>query len=109
VLPLAATVGGSFRARGGDRGTGARGAEQQRPLLSFGLGPGVVRDIARDLVAWLAFAETAPDAWQQIRAALAETAQAEFGWPQVAAGVVAAAQGHLSELPPVPGRVAVQA
>ena len=53
-----------------------------RPLLSFELGPGAMRDIASKLTGWLALAETRPDAWQQARHALTTVAQAGFGWGQ---------------------------
>ena len=73
-----------------------------RPRLSFQLGPGAVREIADKLAGWLSFTANAPHAWKQAREALTEVASTEFGWPEVAKGVTAAAQGHLADLPLVP-------
>jgi glycosyltransferase involved in cell wall biosynthesis len=68
-------------------------------LLSFELGPGAVREIAQRLADWLALpAETRARA----RAALSELARERYGWESVADGVIAAAQGRLSELPEPP-------
>lgn len=79
----------------------AVGAEL-RPLLSFELGPGAVRDIASKLAGWLSLAETDPETWWQAQLALTAVAQAGFGWGQVATGVAEAAQGELARLPLVP-------
>ena len=79
-------------------------SENLRPLLSFGLGPDVVREIAGNIARWLTFAAEAPEAWRQATDSLRDLAQAGFGWPDVAGGVAAAAQGRLGELPPVPAR-----
>lgn len=76
--------------------------EDLRPFMSFGLGPDVVREIAGNVTRWLSVAGEAPEAWRQATASLRDVAQAEFGWPDVASGVAAAAQGRLDELPPVP-------
>jgi glycosyltransferase involved in cell wall biosynthesis len=76
--------------------------EDLRSLLSFELGPDVVREIAGDLACWLMFASNMPDAWRQATASLRSLAQSGFGWPDIASGVAAAAQGRLSELPLVP-------
>jgi glycosyltransferase involved in cell wall biosynthesis len=78
--------------------------EDLRPLLSFELGPDVVREIASNLAWWLTFASDTPDAWARATASLGELARTGFGWPDVASGVAAAAQGRLSGLPPVPAR-----
>ena len=75
-----------------------------RPLLSFELGPGAVRDIASKLTGWLSLAETSPDTWRQAQHALTTAARAGFGWGQVAAGVAEAAHGELARLPLVPAR-----
>jgi glycosyltransferase involved in cell wall biosynthesis len=72
-----------------------------RPELSFQLGPGAVREIADKLSGWLSFTANRPNAWRQARADLTELACAEFGWPEVAMGVTAAAQGQLAGLPPI--------
>lgn len=77
-------------------------APQLRSQLSFQLGPGSVPEIAEKLSRWLAFTARRPRASGQVRAGLAELACAEFGWPEVARGVVAAAQGHLDGLPLIP-------
>ena len=76
--------------------------EDLRSLLSFELGPDVVREIAGDLTCWLMFASHMPDAWRRATASLRSLAQSGYGWPDIASGVTAAAQGRLSELPPVP-------
>ena len=73
-----------------------------RAQLSFQLGPGAVREIAGKLAGWLSFTANTPDAWRQASAALTEVAGTEFGWPDVANGVLAAAQGRLAELTQVP-------
>jgi|GEM_PF-1035249 len=78
--------------------------ENLRPQLSFELGSDVVRQIAGNLAWWLTFASDTPDAWAQAMAALGDVARAGFGWPDVASGVAAAAQGRLGDLPPVPAR-----
>ncbi|HWH44673.1 MAG TPA: glycosyltransferase family 4 protein [Thermoleophilaceae bacterium] len=70
-----------------------------RPLLSFDLGPGAVEDLAARLCAWLSLPEGERAA---ASAALAEAGGERFGWERVADGVIAAAQGRLDGLPPVP-------
>ena len=73
-------------------------------LLSFGLGPDAVYEIAARLVGWLSL-----DPRRRASAALAlsDSARAMYSWESVAEGVIAAAQGRLGELPsPVPPRVA---
>jgi glycosyltransferase involved in cell wall biosynthesis len=82
---------------------------QLRPQLSFQLGPGAVQEIADKLSAWLTFTATRPNAWRQARADLTELACAEFGWQEVARGVMAAAQGRLAGLPPIPVGLPVSA
>lgn len=73
-----------------------------RAQLSFQLGPGAVREIADKLAGWLALTANTPNAWRQASEAMTEVACAEFGWPEVASGVVAAIQGRLAGLPQVP-------
>ena len=69
-----------------------------RGWLSFPIDDGAVRAIAERVTAWL----RAPDELRAAtRAALVATAHARFSWEGVAGGVIAAAQGHLAELPPV--------
>jgi glycosyltransferase involved in cell wall biosynthesis len=70
-----------------------------RPLLSFQLGAGAVPQLAQKLSGWLSRTGGRPQAWQQD---LAKLACSEFGWQEVAQGVIQAAQGCLSGLPPVP-------
>jgi glycosyltransferase involved in cell wall biosynthesis len=73
-------------------------------LLTFTQGHGAVHEIADKLTAWLTFAPNAPAARRRAREALAELARSRFGWQQTAEGVIAAAQGRLADLAPVPGR-----
>ena len=73
--------------------------ERLRPLLSFGLGPNAVEEIASRLVAWL---RLEPAERERARASLAREARARYGWERVAQGVVNAALGRLEELPEVP-------
>jgi glycosyltransferase involved in cell wall biosynthesis len=68
-------------------------------LLSFERGPGAVREIADRLVTWLELPAGARDA---ARAALSKLARERYGWESVAKGVIAAAEGRLSELPEPP-------
>ncbi|HEY6860951.1 MAG TPA: hypothetical protein VI358_14340, partial [Pseudolabrys sp.] len=67
-----------------------------QPLLSFEIGPRAVDEIASKLVAWLTL-----DAAERQRAqsALANEAAHRYSWENVARGVIAAAQGRLTELP----------
>ena len=67
-----------------------------RSLLSFEVGPGAVEEIARKLVAWLTLA--VPER-ERARAALATEAARRYSWEAVAKGVIAAAQGRLTEIP----------
>jgi glycosyltransferase involved in cell wall biosynthesis len=93
VLPLSASHSGLAEV------TAALAAAVEppiRPLLSFSPGPGAVREIADKLVAWLTLE---PSERARAAAALAETARLRYSWESVAEGVVAAAQGHVDELP----------
>jgi glycosyltransferase involved in cell wall biosynthesis len=65
--------------------------ERLRPLLSFDVGPGAVREIGSKLVEWL---ELAPDERAEARAALAAEAARHYSWESVAEGVIEAASGH---------------
>jgi glycosyltransferase involved in cell wall biosynthesis len=76
--------------------------EDLRSQLSFQLGAGAVAEIADKLARWLSFTSDTPDAWRRARQGLAELACAEFGWQEVARGVVQAAAGRLAGLPRVP-------
>jgi glycosyltransferase involved in cell wall biosynthesis len=66
------------------------------PLLSFERGPGAVEEIGSKLAAWLRLPAAARD---RARADLSRLARERYGWEGVAAGVIAAAQGRLDELP----------
>jgi glycosyltransferase involved in cell wall biosynthesis len=66
------------------------------PLLSFERGPEAVRAIASSLVTWL---ELPAERRAAARASLSELARRRYGWESVATGVIAAAEGRLSELP----------
>src|SRR4051794_14379986 len=70
--------------------------EDLRPLLSFERGPDAVEQIAERLTSWLLLD---PGRRSKASAALSELARATFGWEGVAKGVIAAAEGHLSDLP----------
>src|SRR4051794_3463918 len=70
--------------------------EELRPLLSFELGDDAVEQIADRLIRWL---QLAPERRAAASQALSEIARERFSWEGVAAGVVAAAQGHLDALP----------
>jgi glycosyltransferase involved in cell wall biosynthesis len=65
--------------------------ERLRPLMSFDVGPGAVREIASKLVEWLALD---PDEREAARAALAAEAARRYSWESVASGVIEAASGH---------------
>jgi glycosyltransferase involved in cell wall biosynthesis len=67
--------------------------EQLRPLLSFDVGPGAVREIGSKLVTWL---ELDPGEREEARAALASEAARRYSWESVAEGVIAAASGQSS-------------
>ncbi len=62
--------------------------EPLRPLLSFDVGPGAVREIAEKLVTWL---ELDPSEREAAGAALAAEAARRYSWESVAEGVIAAA------------------
>ena len=64
--------------------------EHLRPLLSFDVGPGAVREIADKLVTWL---ELDPAERAAASAALAAEAARRYSWESVAEGVIAAAAG----------------
>jgi glycosyltransferase involved in cell wall biosynthesis len=64
--------------------------EELRPLLSFEVGPGAVREIAEKLVTWLTLD---PAEREAARTALAAEAARRYSWESVAEGVISAAQG----------------
>ena len=70
--------------------------DELRSLLSFEVGPGAVEEIAGKLVAWLTLA--VPER-ERARTALATEAARRYSWEAVAKGVIAAAQGRLTEIP----------
>jgi glycosyltransferase involved in cell wall biosynthesis len=70
--------------------------EAVRPLLSFEVGDGAVEAIAARLLGWLSLGE---DERSRASAALAEEARRRYGWEGVAAGVLAAAEGRLEDVP----------
>jgi glycosyltransferase involved in cell wall biosynthesis len=63
-----------------------------RPLMSFDVGPGAVREIGSKLVEWL---ELDPAGRDAARAALAREAARRYSWESVAKGVIEAASGHV--------------
>ena len=67
--------------------------EHLRPLMSFDVGPGAVREIGSKLVQWL---ELNPAERERARAALAAEAARRYSWESVAEGVIEAASGHAS-------------
>jgi len=70
--------------------------ERLRPLMSFEVGQGAVREIASKLVAWLTLDPAERDA---TRAALAAETARRYSWEGVAERVIAAARGELDRLP----------
>jgi glycosyltransferase involved in cell wall biosynthesis len=71
---------------------------EARDWLSFPIDDDAVRAIAQRVRAWL---QAPDDLRAATREALVATARERFSWEGVAGGVIAAAQGRLSELPPV--------
>jgi glycosyltransferase involved in cell wall biosynthesis len=81
--------------------------EELRPLLSFDVGLGSVRQIASNLVEWL---RLEPAERERAKAALAGEAARQFAWESVAERVILAAQGQLDTLPrPTPVAANVRA
>ena len=68
-------------------------APELRPLMSFEVGPGAVREIAETLVTWLMLD---PDERERARDALAADAARQYSWESVAEGVIEAASGPSS-------------
>jgi glycosyltransferase involved in cell wall biosynthesis len=97
VLPVSADHSG---AREVSRALGPALPAETRELISFPLGDGAVEAIADRLRRWLA---TGADVRNRTSDALSDTARELWSWESVAEGVVAASQGRLDELPPVPG------
>jgi glycosyltransferase involved in cell wall biosynthesis len=64
-----------------------------RPLLSFDVGPGAVREIAEKLHTWLTLD---PALREQVRDALAADAARQYSWESVAEGVIDAASSPSS-------------
>jgi glycosyltransferase involved in cell wall biosynthesis len=67
--------------------------EELRPLMSFDVGPGAVREIADKLVAWLTLD---PAERELARDALAAEAARRYSWESVAEGVIDAASSPSS-------------
>jgi glycosyltransferase involved in cell wall biosynthesis len=67
--------------------------EELRPLMSFEVGPGAVREIAEKLVTWLTLD---PAERERARAALAAEAARRYSWESVAEGVIDAASSPSS-------------
>jgi glycosyltransferase involved in cell wall biosynthesis len=64
-----------------------------RPLMSFEVGPGAVREIAEKLVTWLTLD---PEGRENARDALAADAARQYSWESVAEGVIEAASSPSS-------------
>jgi glycosyltransferase involved in cell wall biosynthesis len=78
------------------RTLGAAAPERARRWLTFDVGPGAVRELADDLIAWLA----APaDLRAATRAAIVEATREHYSWDGVGRAVIAAARGELDRLP----------
>jgi glycosyltransferase involved in cell wall biosynthesis len=67
--------------------------EELRPLMSFEVGPGAVREIAEKLVTWLTLD---PAERERARNALAAEAARRYSWESVAEGVIDAASSPSS-------------
>ena len=67
--------------------------EELRPLMSFEVGPGAVREIAEKLVTWLTLD---PAERERARDALAAEAARRYSWESVAEGVIDAASSPSS-------------
>ena len=93
-LRRAAAVGEPL-GHGGGHGHAAhrRCPSELRPLMSFDVGPGAVREIAEKLVAWL---KLDPDERERARSALAAEAARRYSWESVAEGVIDAASSPSS-------------
>jgi glycosyltransferase involved in cell wall biosynthesis len=68
-----------------------------RQLLSFSVGPSMVRSMAECTIGWL---RTPPELRAETRSQLVDTAAARYSWDAVARGVIAAARGELDALEP---------
>jgi glycosyltransferase involved in cell wall biosynthesis len=67
--------------------------DELRPLMSFDVGPGAVREIAEKLVTWLTLD---PAERERARDALAAEAASRYSWESVAEGVIDAASSPSS-------------
>jgi glycosyltransferase involved in cell wall biosynthesis len=92
ALPISAAHSGLAEVT---RTLAAAVGDEVAPLLSFGVGPRAVEDLADRITGWLRV-EGAHR--HRARAALVATARERFSWDGVAAGVVAAGLGRLDEL-----------
>ncbi|WP_259311705.1 glycosyltransferase [Capillimicrobium parvum] len=93
ALPISAAHSGLAEVT---RTLAAAVGDEFAPLLSFGVGPRAVDDLADRITGWL---RVCGDGRDRTRAALVATARERFSWDGVAAGVVAAGLGRLDELP----------
>ena len=87
VLPLSASHSGMAEVTAALR---PALPEPLRPLLSFDVGPGAVREMAEKLVTWL---ELDPAEREAASAALAAETARRYSWESVAESVIAAAAG----------------
>jgi glycosyltransferase involved in cell wall biosynthesis len=95
VLPVSAAHSGALEV---SRALAAELPETAASLVSFPVEQGAVEAIAARLNGWLALSESER---RRARDALRRTAAGRWSWEGVARGVVAAAAGHLDDLPPV--------
>jgi glycosyltransferase involved in cell wall biosynthesis len=78
------------------RTLGAAAPEAARDWLTFEVGPGAVRELAADLVAWL---EAPDDLRAATREAIVAATRESYSWDGVARSVIAAARAELDDLP----------
>jgi glycosyltransferase involved in cell wall biosynthesis len=78
------------------RTLGAAAPDAARGWLTFEVGPGAVRELAGDLIAWL---EAPPDLRGATREAIVAATREAYSWDGVARSVIAAARGELDGLP----------
>ena len=74
----------------------AEAPAEARPLLAFDLGPGAVEDLAAAVAGWL---EIDAGTRARTREAIVAVTRERYSWDGVARTVIAAAQGHLDDLP----------
>jgi len=94
VLPISAAHSGLAEV---SRTLGKQLSPRVRELLSFTVGPGVVRSIAECLIAWLRTPSAVRAATRDV---LVDSATSRYSWDAVATAVIAAARGELDALDP---------